>query len=55
MEKLATALFVSFIVGVAALHGAYGLTAVIGSHSSQVAANCDRVFQMESGVLHEAA
>ena len=37
-----------------ALHAARGLTAVIASHSPLVAANCDRVFRLESGVLHEA-
>lgn len=37
----------------AALHAAHGLTAVIASHSPRVAASCDRVFRMESGVLHE--
>ena len=37
----------------ATLHATYGLTAVIASHSPQVAASCDRVFRMESGVLHE--
>ena len=39
----------------AALHRTYGLTAVIASHSSQVAASCDRVFRMEAGVLLDAA
>ena len=37
----------------AALHAAHGLTAVIASHSPQVAASCDRVFRMEAGVLYE--
>ena len=37
----------------AGLHESYGLTAVIAGHSPQVAANCDRVFRMESGVLHD--
>ena len=37
----------------AALHAAHGLTAVIASHSPRVAASCDRVFRMESGILHE--
>ena len=36
-----------------ALHAAHGLTAVIASHSPQVAVRCDRVFRMESGVLHD--
>ena len=39
----------------AALHVARGLTAVIASHSPQVAARCDRVLRMESGVLRESA
>ncbi len=39
----------------AALHRTYGLTAVIASHSSQVAASCDRKFRMEAGVLLDAA
>ena len=39
----------------AALHRTYGLTAVIASHSSQVAASCDRTFRMEAGVLLDAA
>jgi len=38
----------------AALHRTYGLTAVIASHSSRVAASCDRTFRMEAGVLHGA-
>lgn len=38
----------------AGLHATYGLTAVIASHSAQVAASCDRVFRMEAGVLHGA-
>lgn len=37
----------------AAVHAARGLTAVIASHSPQVAASCDRVFRMEAGVLHQ--
>ncbi len=36
----------------AGLHATYGLTAVIASHSPQVAASCDRTFRMEAGVLH---
>ena len=39
----------------AGLHRTYGLTAVIASHSSQVAASCDRVFRMEAGILLDAA
>ena len=37
----------------AGLHRTYGLTAVIASHSSRVAASCDRVFRMEAGVLQD--
>ena len=37
----------------AGLHANYGLTAIIASHSSRVAASCDRVFRMEAGVLRE--
>ena len=36
----------------AGLHATYGLTAVIATHSSQVAASCGRTFRMEAGVLH---
>lgn len=39
----------------AGLHRTYGLTAVIASHSSQVAASCDRMLRMEAGVLHDGA
>ena len=39
----------------AGLHRTYGLTAVIASHSSQVASSCDRVFRMEAGILLDAA
>jgi lipoprotein-releasing system ATP-binding protein len=37
----------------AALHAVHGLTAIIASHSAQVAARCDKVFRMEAGVLHD--
>lgn len=39
----------------AGLHATYGLTAIIASHSAQVAASCDRVLRMEAGVLHDAS
>ena len=37
----------------ATLHETYGLTAIIASHSPQVAASCDRVYRMEAGILHD--
>ena len=37
----------------ATLRETHGLTAIIASHSSQVAASCDRVCRMEAGILRD--
>ena len=52
LDDAASAQLLELLAG---LHATYGLTAVIASHSPQVAASCDRVFRMEAGVLHDGA
>jgi predicted ABC-type transport system involved in lysophospholipase L1 biosynthesis ATPase subunit len=36
------------------MHASFGLTAIIATHNSRLAQQCDRIFRLESGRLHAA-
>jgi lipoprotein-releasing system ATP-binding protein len=36
------------------MHASFGLTAIIATHNSRLAQQCDRIFRLESGRLHSA-